>query len=384
MEIRNFNQSSVSEARWLARVTRELDTTPARLVELAAEKGAELEGAIAQLYSHGYAIRPVLKSSAPPSGQGGVLARVTAQRFLEQRRRDRSTPLRIDSVLPPIHEALSSRFPDAARLIELSPTLRALVRDAEESGVRFGGFASEGPESKFGDRPYADISTKTIFLPEVDLRSRTRFQSDDELVSFLVGEAPRGGPDPLLTLAGLIFEIENLRRYEAEHARIHEPVDGQPPDPSTVARRVIAYEMETRFCMARLWRMIRPELEAHEDVIRELGAAARPGPLQRLVLDAPGRLVEPLIASLGGSDEIRSLLEGLARRAQSFVPCDESLARYDATFGLPELEALEEGRLDLAEHLEALIAANKQSFETYAAQQDGRLELDRKLERRSA
>jgi uncharacterized protein DUF4157 len=65
---------------------------------------------------------------------------------------------------PQLLRDFAAKFPDAAALLCKSPEAMQLVHEAAAEGVKFGGYAEDGPEQS--SLPYTIASTKTIYVPK--------------------------------------------------------------------------------------------------------------------------------------------------------------------------------------------------------------------------
>jgi hypothetical protein len=65
---------------------------------------------------------------------------------------------------PQLLRDFAAKFPYAAALLCKSPEAMQLVHEAAAEGVKFGGYAEDGPEKS--SLPYTIASTKTIYVPK--------------------------------------------------------------------------------------------------------------------------------------------------------------------------------------------------------------------------
>jgi hypothetical protein len=117
----------------------------------------------------------------------------------------------------------AGKFPDAAKLITGKAGAEQLVQEAAVKGVKFGGYAEEGP-AKFA---WAYTVGDTVYVP----KART---------------------DAIVAMSDFLFELNNaIRKPEFDEAT--KQASAKKIDAKTFARRKVELEVEGMLRMGKIW-----------------------------------------------------------------------------------------------------------------------------------
>ncbi len=138
------------------------------------------------------------------------------------------------SATHPLIKDFAAKFPDGAQLVLGNMAGMKLVGEAEAAGVRFGGFAEDGPGKDLG-RPYT--SGKTIYVPKTST-------------------------DPVLAMHGFLFELNNAIREPKFAALTVEAYKGTKGrlTAKEYAYKNVELEVEGMLRLGEIWFQTKPTL----------------------------------------------------------------------------------------------------------------------------
>lgn len=117
----------------------------------------------------------------------------------------------------------AAKFADAAKLIEGNAGAQQLVQEAAVKGVKFGGYAEDGP----GKYAWPYTVGDSVYVP----KART---------------------DPIVAMSDFLFELNNaIRKPQVEE--ITKNASAKKIDAKTFARRLVEVEVEGMLRMGKIW-----------------------------------------------------------------------------------------------------------------------------------
>jgi hypothetical protein len=121
-------------------------------------------------------------------------------------------------------DAFRRDFPDSADLIGPSPAAMRLIREAEQAGSQYGGFAEDGP----GHSAWPYTSGNSVYIPR----------------------ARRG--DAVVAMSDFLFELNNAIRAP-QFARIQADATAGTIDARQYARRTVEQEVDGMLRLGEIW-----------------------------------------------------------------------------------------------------------------------------------